>query len=302
VILNLSFATDRIQLLVHGDTYTSSYWTFPYNGFQNYSYVALSCQNGLSSFAFDMIGAGLSTLPTNSTDIQLSVAGNITATISTMLKNGTIGSSLGGKGTKFPKVVAIGHSLGAVTLNWVAVALGSRTPFDAFVSTGHVHYPDFLTTGSAISVAPAAVVNPARWGRLDSGYITTPNIASRALFYSPNNTTFSSQVLMLDEITKDLGSAAMSTSLRDVFYAPATGYTGPVAVVVGSDDQLDCENSANDFRPCNTTGILAQERPFYPDSQNLTVFVIEKTGHDLNLHFSAKETFRLFNELVMRLV
>jgi hypothetical protein len=40
---------DVIQLLVHGFTYTSQYWSPPVEEFRNYSYVAFSCDRGLSS-------------------------------------------------------------------------------------------------------------------------------------------------------------------------------------------------------------------------------------------------------------
>jgi pimeloyl-ACP methyl ester carboxylesterase len=299
-LIQYSPRSDRIQMLVHGDTYTSSYWTFPINGFSNYSYVAFSCERGLSSFAFDMIGAGLSTRPDNSSDIQVFVTANITASLSTMLKNGTISHVLGGREKKFSKVVAIGHSLGAVTLNWAAISLGSNTPFDAFVSTGHIHDPGFLQ-GIDVPLLPASEVDPARWGTLDPGYITTPNISTRAIFYAPDNSSFSSQVLMIDELTKDIGSSGTTAGLTGV-YLPATGYAGAVAAVVGSEDQIHCDSPGNHFVPCNAAGVLEQEKPFYPDTRNLTAFVQENTGHDLNLHFSAKQTFQLFAELVQQLV
>ncbi|EIN10226.1 hypothetical protein PUNSTDRAFT_43208 [Punctularia strigosozonata HHB-11173 SS5] len=287
----------RVQILLHGDTYNSAYWNFPVSGLQNYSYVAYSCERGLSSFAFDMIGAGLSTRP-NSSDIQLFISGNITASLLAMLKDGSISHALGGQGTKFPKVIAIGHSLGAVTFNWAAIALGARAPFDAFIATAHIHDPGFLV-GIDVPLLPANEVDPLRWGALDSGYITTPNISARASFYSPDNSTFSPQVLAIDELTKDVGSSAISVGLSAI-YEPATGYTGPVAVIVGEKDQVHCDSAANNFVPCNATGVLALEQPFYPDSKNVTAFVIEDTGHDLDFHFSANETFDLSVELVRK--
>ncbi|EIN10217.1 hypothetical protein PUNSTDRAFT_43200 [Punctularia strigosozonata HHB-11173 SS5] len=293
--------SDRVQLLLHGNTYTTAYWTFPYNGFRNYSYVAYSCERGLSSFAFDMVGSGLSTRPSNSSDIQLFVASNVTSSLSAMLKDGTVSRALGGSGKRFSKVVAFGHSLGAVTLNWVAIALGSRTPFDAFVPTGHIHDPGFIVI-DPVQHVPAREVDPARWGNLDPGYITTPNISARATFYSTDTTTFSSQVLMIDELTKDLGSSAMAPALEGAVYVPATGFTGPVAIVVGEDDQVHCVSPGNDFLPCNITSVLAQERPFYSDSKNVTAFVVPKTGHDLDLQFTTNETFQLFTDLVNELV
>jgi hypothetical protein len=288
-------------MLVHGDTYTSSYWTFPINGFLNYSYVAFSCERGISSFAFDMLGAGLSTHPSNSTDIQLAVAGNITSSLAAMLKDGSVSRALGGPGAAFSKVIATGHSLGSITLNWAAIALGASAPFDAFVSTAQIHDPGRLKTGLDTALEPARNVDPVRWGGLDPGYLTTPNVSVRARFYAPDKSTFSEQILEIDQLTKDLGSSAMAPSVPSI-YAPATGYLGPVAVVMGSEDQIHCYNAANGFAYCNVTGVMEQERPFYPDTRNLSVFVIEHTGHDLNLHFSANGTFHLFTELVQSFV
>lgn len=46
-----------VQLMLHGQTYTSQYWNPRFNGFTNYSYVDYACSRGLSSLAYDNVGS-----------------------------------------------------------------------------------------------------------------------------------------------------------------------------------------------------------------------------------------------------
>jgi hypothetical protein len=290
--------TDRIQMLMHGLTYTSAYWTWPYNGFQNYSYVGYSCEHGLTSFAFDAPGAGHSTIPHNSTDVQLPVLAEVAVSLSAMLRNGTLAKAFNVHGSRgWDRVIGVGHSLGSAAMNWAAITLGSTTPFDAIIASSLLHTPSGIVTPPN-PFFPARDVSPSKWGGLDPGYITTSNISDRAGFYSTDNSTFSPEILMIDELTKDIGSIWSFDQLGNLFQ-PARGFEAPVAVVIGQGDQFQqCNRPANNFLPCTDDEVLMLEQPFWPDSRNLTAFVIESTGHDLNLHFSARGTFALFHKLV----
>ncbi|KAF8145942.1 hypothetical protein K438DRAFT_1781504 [Mycena galopus ATCC 62051] len=104
---------DLIQLLVHGFTYTSQYWSPPVEEFRNYSYAAFSCGRGLSSLAIDCLGVGLSSRPVNASDVQYPTSAAV----------------------QFKKIIGIGHTTGSFMLNFDAIVEGARSPFDGLILT-----------------------------------------------------------------------------------------------------------------------------------------------------------------------
>lgn len=161
------------------------------------------------------------------------------------------------------------------------------------ILTGHIHDPAFLASHSLPKTA-ARDVDPRRWAHLDPGYIST---SSRSQFYPPDNTTFSTDLLMVDELTKDI-SALWYTVQSPAVYFPATHFTGPAVELVGSMDQLHCINAGDGNAPCNATALQATEESFWPASTNFTMIVREGSGHDVNFDFGAAETFGLLTDIV----
>lgn len=128
------------------------------------------------------------------------------------------------------------------------------------------HNPQFIIKSPVVAL-PASQVNPARWGGLDPGYITTPNASARFLFYGPENSSFSPTIFQLDELTKDAGSKWISAQIRFT-YTAAVGYMGPVVELVGSLDKIHC---LDEGAPCNQTKLQVSEASFWPDSKNFTM-------------------------------
>ena len=209
------------------------------------------------------------------------------------LKSGQLTTSLGLPSQRFHKVVAIGHSQGSVVFNYASISQGSKTPFDALILTGHMHDQGYLQSAK-LGRPSARDVDPARWGDLDPGYISTSN---RTQYYPVDNSAFSADVVQLDQLTKDVSTIAY-TDAAPAVYVPAKGFRGPVVQLVGSDDQVHCLNEEDGFTPCNATTLQAPEAGFWPDSKNFTVIVRKGQGHDVNLDFGAAETFKLLTELV----
>ncbi|KAF8582481.1 hypothetical protein K439DRAFT_1351088 [Ramaria rubella] len=280
---------DAVQMLLHGFSYTSQYWNFNANGFQNYSYVAHSCSNGISSFAYDTPGAGRTTRPV-STDCQLPTASNISSSIARELKSGMINRLLSGQEKRFTKVVGVGHSLGSSTLSYAAIHDGERSPFDGLILTVKQ-----LNHGRVVTfdLIPASQISPGRFSGLDPGYVTTPNESVRSIFYGPTATSFSQDILTLDFLTQDVGSTWMGEQ-NSFTYEPANGFKGPVVEMVGSFDSLLCLPSRG---PCDRTSLQGSEAFYWPDSRNFSVILIDGFGHDLNLEFGAAKAFSVMNEL-----
>ncbi|KAJ7838083.1 hypothetical protein B0H14DRAFT_3141198 [Mycena olivaceomarginata] len=130
----------------------------------------------------------------------------------------------------FKKIIGIGHSLGSGLLNFGAIV-------------------------------------EARWGALDPAYIT---LGIRTLLYPPANTSFSPRMLAFNGFTVDLGTVSTFLQTPQAVTAFKTNYTGPIAKVVGSEDQTICVGSTQ----CNDAAALtAAERVAYPAARSFEVVV-----------------------------
>jgi hypothetical protein len=118
-------------------------------------------------------------------------------------------------------------------------------------------------------------------------------VNDRTLFYPEDPTMFSPRMLMFDAFTKDIGSASM---LSQVFTSsvPAAHYTGAVAKVVGSEDQIMCAAS----RCVDVGALTAAERVVWPSAKTFELIVSQGSGHDLNLDFLAGQAFGIIFSLV----
>ncbi|KAJ7872381.1 hypothetical protein B0H13DRAFT_2553711 [Mycena leptocephala] len=261
--------------LVHGFTYTNQYWSPSIEEFRNYSYSAFSCDRGLSSLAIDWVGVGLSSRPVNASDVQYATEAAVASQLARHLKNVSILPGV----EPFKKVIGIGHSAGSVLLNFDALAEGPQSPFDGLIMTGAlIVEPNTLPP---LPILSARDDDPLRWGSLDPDYLTT---SSRNIFYGPDPATFSPRMIRFDNFTKDVGSIA--TLLQVPISTLTTQYTGHVAKVVGSEDQILCR------------GVNAVEKVLWPDAKSFEVLVAQGSGHDLNLDFLAEGPFNTFVRLV----
>ncbi|KAJ6589728.1 hypothetical protein B0H19DRAFT_1304130 [Mycena capillaripes] len=218
--------SDIIQLLVHGFTYTSQYWSPPTEEFRNYSYTEFACDRGLSSLAIDLVGVGLSSRPADASDVQYATNAAVASQLARHLKTASI---LPGA-QPFKKVIAIGHSAGSAMFTFGAIAEGAQSPFDGYILTGNLNVP--LSTLPALPVVSARDDTPLRWGALEPDYITT---SDRSLFYPTDLASFSPRMVLFDNFTKDVGSLA--SHVQGSVTALPAHYAGPVAKVVGSEDQ-----------------------------------------------------------------
>jgi len=277
----LGMQMDAIQLLLHGFTYTHQYWSPPTEEFRNYSYTAFACDRGLSSLAIDWVGVGLSSRPVNASDVQYATGAAVASQLARHLKTASIISGV----QPFKKVIGIGHSAGSILLNFGAIVEGERSPFDGLILTGSV-IVEPVTFSLPSTTISARDDTPLRWGTLDPAYVTDSN---RSMFYPPDPTSFSPRMLLLDNLTKDVGS--VSTFLQVGLTSLTTHYTGPVAKIVGSEDQLFC---AGTDRCADVVALTAAERVLWQDAQSFEVVVAQKSGHDMNLDFFADGPFNTF--------
>ncbi|KAJ7290672.1 hypothetical protein C8J57DRAFT_342855 [Mycena rebaudengoi] len=267
-----------LQLLVHGATYNSQYWSPPIEEFRNYSYAAFSCDRGLSSLAIDALGAGLSSHPANASDVQYPTGAAALSQLARHLKKSALLPGV----MPFKKIIGIGHSAGSSLLNFGAIVDGTRSPFDGLILTGSVifdHGPPSLS-----SFPSARDADPLRWGTLDPAYLTTSN--DRTIFYPADPTAFSLRMLLFNAFTKDIVSVSMILQVATTS-VPVLEYKGPVAKVIGSEDQISCQSG----RCMDVSELTAAEHVAWPAAQSFELVVSQGSSHDINLDFFALGVF-----------
>ncbi|KZV85089.1 alpha/beta-hydrolase [Exidia glandulosa HHB12029] len=264
---------DTLQVVVHGLTYGRLYMDPDFEP-DTYSWVRWAAAHGYPTLNMDRLGYGESDHPDPISIVQAPFDGAFMAQIIRLARAGRVA----GAHRPFKKVVYVGHSFGSRVGNQVI----STAPdvVDAAILTGYGH--KIGNPGTAV-YPPANEVDPARFGDLPSGYITSPDIQSRAAgFYGPEG-TYDPAILAWDEAHKDTASAgefAFLTQTKDgVVEVPAPNFKGDVFKVSGDSDLFVCTEPK-----CAN---LAKEGPNYPVARSYEFAVIPNAGHCLNMHYTA---------------
>ncbi|KAJ7611248.1 hypothetical protein FB45DRAFT_804041 [Roridomyces roridus] len=279
---------DVIQLLVHGFTYSSEYWSPSVAEFRNYSYAAFSCERGFASLAIDQLGVGLSSRPSDPSDVQFPTSAAAISEVARHLKSASILPGV----PPFKKIIGIGHSVGSALLTFNSIVEGTRSVFDGLILTALLSVQPGTSFNIPLVGITAQEANPDRWGSLHPGYFTTEN---RSLFYPPNAHSYSPRMIIHDNFTKDLGSISIAMQL------PTTSleaeYTGAVAKVIGSEDRSFCVGTG---RCDDVVALRAAEGALWPAAKSFDLVVAQGSGHDMNLDFFAREAFATLVEFVER--
>jgi pimeloyl-ACP methyl ester carboxylesterase len=271
-----------VQLLLHGATYDSSYWDFPYHPDQ-YSYVVAANRAGYSTLNIDRVGYGrssqvLSVLLTGVA--QAAVVHQIVG----QLRAGTIG------GTRYVRVITVGHSVGA---GIAIIEAATYHDVEGVILTGAGHPQSLTSTVDAFTrYTHPAFLDPQFAGSgVDPGYLTTVPGVRNAFFYS--DTDVDPAVVAIDEATKDKISV---TELGDVV---ALGFTSPLSRLItaptllldGSRDALFCAGLlASD---CSSAAALkTDEAPFFSSQAELQTYVQAGAGHDVALSLNAADGYQ----------
>jgi pimeloyl-ACP methyl ester carboxylesterase len=276
-----SGAVRTIDILVHGGMYNREYWNWPVDP-QVHSFVQRTVDSGRAAFFYDRFGAGQSTRPADGRDANFKADVYALHQVIQWLRG------------QYAEVNVIGHSLGSV----VAVdEAGRYNDADRLVITGltHGHGLGFLTLPAVIWTA---FLDPQFAGDIrlrDGGYVTTQPGKRRDLFYS---STASSAVVAYDEGHKDVMTLSQtSQAIAALTQLPllnrSTAVTRPVLLVNGT---LDAPFCGVDVSCASDLTLYAAEMPYYIGARSFTARVIPETGHNLPLHPSAPDSFRIIDD------
>jgi pimeloyl-ACP methyl ester carboxylesterase len=264
----------RVDVMVHGGTYSRSYWDFPTN-YPQYSYVRRTLGERRATFAYDRLGAGLSSRPLSE---QAGAAAEAFVLHQVVVWLRTEHG--------FPIVDVVGHSFGSM----VAVAeAGAFQDVDALVLTGYLHASgpgDLHVT----DLVPAAT-DPRFAGQgYDLGWMTSRPGGRGPLFYSASADP---AVIATDEATKDVVSSTFFGEEMTALEVAAPlnvsdAVRAPVLLVAGQLDAIYCGITLD----CtDTAAVRAHEEPYFLAAPSLTVVMVPDTGHDVALHPSAAQSF-----------
>lgn len=273
-----------VQVLLHGATYSSAYWDFPYQP-ERYSYVEYMAGRGYATLAIDRIGCGRSSHP-HSSRVNLDSNALIVHQIVSALRRGELTPA-------FDRVVLVGHSYGTVVASREAAVYHD---VDAVVLSSVLHQTSAVGVELLTEhVAGYAASREPKFAGLDDGYRSlAPGVDLRArVLYQADNVD--PKVVELDETLKETVTLGEMEHLGRWMTDGTTGHIeAPTLLCVGDQDIQWCGPDAVDCS--SASSVRAAEAPFYGPGAELEVFVLPHANHDLNLHLNAQDWFRAVSE------
>jgi pimeloyl-ACP methyl ester carboxylesterase len=268
---------NTVQLLVHGFTYSKDYWSaLAFPGYQpnHYSWIEYASNEGYPTLSIDRLGSGLSSHPDPVSVVQLPLEVNIINEIVLGVKNGSILNQ------PFSKVVYVGHSFASCLGN--AIIAQYPKSCNAFILTGY----SANLADAPLLTKPACEVS-IRFSKLSPGYQATFNATNRqGVLYGPVG-TFDSEVFSLDFRTQDTITVGQAATIGMGFQT-GPNYTGPVHIISGAKDAVFCNDADCGSGATSQLGATAK---FFPASSSFSYYAVPDTGHDINLQYSARESF-----------
>jgi len=267
-----------VQIVLHGGTYDHNYFNLPYQP-SNYSYVDYMLNAGYAILDIDRIGSGLSDHPAPDQVTMVSGAYTIHQIVQG-LRSGTL------TGTKFNKVMLVGHSLGSgISL----VEAATFNDVDAVILSGFASAVNPAGYNEAEAGLEAANSDP-RFTNLPNGYEIIQPADRAALFYNAQDAD--PNVIALDQLLQQTVTDGELGQITSVFTANtySSQVRVPVLIANGSDDGLFA-GAGMPFNGDDPNSIKSFEAPFFPLVPSLTVFVLKNSGHDINLHLNAPDWF-----------
>jgi pimeloyl-ACP methyl ester carboxylesterase len=267
-------ATNTVQLLMPGLTYTHRYWT-GLSAPTDYTAVALAA--GDAVYLIDRIGTGASDRPP---------ADQVTTTTEATVTHQAVRALRDGRISRFTRVVGIGHSYGSVI--WMAEA-ATYHDVDALVLTGLLHDINLdAMTRFITDLYPAADDPKFATTAPPDGYLTTQPGSRAGYFLDP--ATAASGAAGWDEENKATATTGELTFTPEDELRYSQSIRVPVLLVVGATDALFCGPG----QPCQRPADLCQrEDAAFPSAADLSAATVPDTGHSINLHRSAPRAFTL---------
>ncbi|KAJ7472040.1 alpha/beta-hydrolase [Mycena latifolia] len=282
-----SAATTRSQtvlVMTHGLGADKSYWDPTFSGAEKYSLVQAALAAGYSVFHYDRLGTGQSTKADPHTVVQFPIQVEILASLTRLLLAHPSAYTMN---VSVTSAVHFGHSYGS----YITAALASAYPelTQAISLSGYsgiFDYFNILIAGWQSRVA--ALLDPARWSHLETGYVTPVDTYADA--YLDFKTPFFDHAVA--EWTTSVKSPYAVGELATLGQTPydTSNFSKPVQVFQGRYDLSACGG--------NCDGVLDRTALLWPKASPLNISGTFPAGHSVNLHFNATQAFAVMLDFV----
>ncbi|KAF7361498.1 Alpha/beta-hydrolase [Mycena sanguinolenta] len=275
---------ETVLVLTHGLGADKTYWDPTFAGGEQYSLVQAALAAGYSIFHYDRLGTGQSTKADPHNVVQFPIQVEILASLTRLLLTPSSPYTLN---VSISSAVHFGHSYGS----YITAALASAHPelTQAISLSGYsglFDYFNILIAGWQSRVA--ALLDPAKWGQLKTGYVTPVDGYADAYleFKSPY---FDHAVAEWATSVKSPYAIGELATLGQTTY-DTSNFTKPVQVFQGRYDLSACGG--------NCDGILNKTASFWPKADPLNITGTFPAGHSVNLHYNASEAFAVMLDFV----
>jgi pimeloyl-ACP methyl ester carboxylesterase len=278
-----------VQVLTAGISYNSAYWDWPLEP-GRYSYAQAATVAGYATFAYDRLGSGDSDRP-DAFSLDLPAEVNVLHQLVQGLRGGAIG------GHAFNKVITVGHSYGSAISG---IEANTYNDVDGVILSGITH--SFTLINPVLTTAsfwPAQLDPKFAAEGLPLGYLTTlPGTRANLFYHAPNADP---AVVAKEEALKDTLTIGQYSSVSNYMQAASTtAVNAPVLVAMGQKDILFCDGVL--LLCTNDAAVVAREARHFNEHACLEGYVLNNSGHDLNLHRNAPDWFTAANSWADRRV
>ncbi|KAJ3522899.1 hypothetical protein NMY22_g11684 [Coprinellus aureogranulatus] len=277
-------AEKTAELAIHGINADHTYWHFGGED-SKYSYVEASLKAGHAIMMYDRLGVGKSDKPDGIKEVQMPTEVEIAVKLIQHLQSKPHGLSFNG-------YIGIGHSYGSAQLTALASKHGNLlngTILTGYSTSATSASHSYATWTSTI----AAESDPERFKGLPSTYTVSNNrmTVQQNFFTYPNY-----DPAVLDATTSGKQPATLGELLTILQPLPAgptpyPQYSNPVLVVTGDKDYIFCAGDC--YQQVDGVNIVAKTKEAFPNvpESSFSTYIPAGTGHAVNLHFSAPETY-----------
>lgn len=261
---------------------------FPPYQEQMYSWTDYANAKGYPTLALDRLGNGKSSHPDPILVVQAPYEIALYNNLAQQVRKGTTGQL----SQSYSHLIYVGNSYGSQL--GAGMAGSHPDAYDEFILTGFTY--DFQQDFAGVSLtipAPAAVVDPARFGTLSPGYLTSSSETGRTntFFGSKAQVAYDDTVAHLFFQRKDVVSLGQFVSVYALTYN-APSFTGRVFDLNGEEDQATCGPGSPVIGPAMCGPQLQQTGALFPVAQ-YNYKSVDKTGHAIQLHLSSQKVYDL---------
>jgi pimeloyl-ACP methyl ester carboxylesterase len=265
----------KVEVLIPGGTYNSSYWDIGYTP-ETRSFRLAMNNTGVATLALDRLGTGHSSKPLSTLLTATAQADAVHQVIQALRP-------------RFTKVIVGGHSIGSAM---AMIEAGTFHDVDGALVTGMTHLMKLTTVLPVLAnMYPSSLDPQLAYRNLDPGYLTTDPGARYSAFHAPG--AYDHGAIDYDESTKDVFAATEAvdtTALTTVVIPASNSIRAPVMIAMGDDPNFCGSPLGSD---CSTAQALYRsEAPFYPQAPNLTTYVLHGYGHAINYAPNAPDYFQ----------